>query len=587
MKIGFKLWHPLLLAGLCLLAYGNSLNGKFVFDDVEIVFQPEVINANSLGAAFSLTTGWRQLLYSTYALNYYLGGLAPFGYHVLNLLLHVLNVLLVYGIILVLLRRQRAPSHEAALAGAAIFAVHTFLSSAVSYIAGRSSVLCATFYFAAILLFLYGLESVRRQTRIFYFLLTALAGFLAWQTKQEAITLPLLMASFLFLEAEKKDWRWIGLLAGLPLVVAFLIRDQLAILYGVVAENRELVSAGFGEVLALPVYFQTYVTAVAGYYLPRFAFPAGLSADPHIVPVEHWYRLEFILSLLMLVGLAWLAVHFRRREPLFSIGLTALLISPLAAYAVIPLPDVVLEHRAYVPGLGVALLAAWIFQWLARNHTKLRWAVAAALIAVLTSMTAKRNTVWANNVVLWEDAVAKAPAKPRPHFNLGQAYQEAGRTQDALREYQRTLELKPDFYAAYSNISAILLNQGQFDRARDVLLKLTAQSPDFTEGFINLGVLYIRQRQPDMALEALNRAIEISPDNFAAQFNRAEAFTQKGDFTNAIDGYRKAVQIRPDLFNFRLALGTAYWRSGDRAAAVQEFSGMLNGPFAAEAYRNL
>ena len=212
---------------------------------------------------------------------------------------------------------------------------------------------------------------------------------------------------------------------------------------------------------------------------------------------------------------------------------------------------------------------------------------ARALVSVFGVMTAARNTVWANNIALWEDAEVKSPGKPRPHFNLGQAYQQAGRLPEAIREYQHALRLKPDIHAAYSNVAGIYLDQNQFERAEEILLKVTSLAPDFTEGFINLGVLYLRKQEPDRALPYLNRALAIAPEAFAAHFNKGEALKQKGDFQGAIESYKEAVYLRPDMDSFRLALGAAYSKTGDRAAAVQAFLALVDGPFGAEAVRNL
>jgi tetratricopeptide (TPR) repeat protein len=575
------------LVMICVFAYASSLDGKLVFDDLQIVMQnPQLMNIHSAADLISLGAGFRQLLFFTYGLNYYLGGLNTFGYHVTNVFLHTVNVLLIYGIILAVLRDD--PGRRfAALAGAAVFAVHTLFSSAVSYIAGRSSVLCGTFYFAAILLFFRGLDSTRRGIRVAYFAAAGAAGLLAWQAKQEAITLPVFLAAILLLRMEKKDWRWVAPLALIPVVAIVLIRDQLKSLYAAVGGNRVLVSAGFENVLRPAAYFRTYLTSVVGYYFPRFLVPVGLSADPYIAPVGHWYSPEFLFSIGMLSGLAWLAVRFHKRAPLFSFGVTALLISPLMAYAAIPLADVVLEHRAYIPGLGVAFLAAWAFQWIANNYSNLRWAALGLLVVVFGLMTNLRSAVFANNIALWEDAEAKAPQKPRPHFNLGQAYQDGHRLPEAIREYEHALAIKPDIYAAYSNIAAIYLDQKQLDKGEEMLLKVTSLAPDFTEGFINLGVLYIRKQQPDKSLAALHRALEINPESFAAHFNRGEALTQKGDFKGAVESYREAVHLRPDLDSFRLTLGVAYNRAGNRADAEKTFNELTQSSVSAEAYRNL
>src|SRR6266571_582585 len=577
----------MLLAALSVIAYASSLHGKFVFDDQQIVMQnPQLMNVKTLGDAISLGAGWRQLLFFTYGLNYYVSGLDTFSYHVVNVFVHSVNVLLVYGIILAAIHDDTR-ARFAALAGAAVFAVHTMFSGAVSYIAGRSSVLCATFYFTAILLFFKGLDSERRSLRVACFASAGAAGFLAWQTKQEAITLPVFLAAVVFLRMKKQHWRWIAPLAIIPALVIVLVRDQVKSLYATVGGNQILVSAGFEKVLAPAMYFRTYLTSVVGYYFPRFVFPVALSGDPQVAPVEHWYSPEFLFSVGIFALLAWLTLRFYKREPLFALGVAALLISPLMAYAAIPLADVVLEHRAYIPGLGVAFIFAWIFHWLARSYFNLRWVALGLVIAVFTGMTISRNAVFADSIPFWEDAAAKAPDKPRSHFNLGEAYQGVQRMPEAIREYQHALALKPDIYAAYSNMAAIYLDQRQFDKSEEMLLKVTSLAPNFTEGFINLAVLYIRKQDFNKALAAVNRALEINHDSFAAHFNKGEALTQKGDFKAALESYKEAVHLRPDVDSLKLALGVAYSRAGDRPSAEKQLKELTQGPAAAEAYRRL
>src|SRR5437660_12592820 len=264
-----------------------------------------------------------------------------------------------------------------------------------------------------------------------------------------------------------------------------------------------------------------------------------------------------------------------------------MLASPLMAYAAIPLADVVQEHRAYIPGLGIAFLFAWVFGWVSRRYSSLRWAALAAIVVMFGFMTVSRNPAFANNIALWEDAEAKAPEKPRPHFNLGQAYQDAQRLPEAIREYEHALALKSDIHAAYSNLAAIYLDQRQLDKGEEMLLKVTSLSPNFTEGFINLAVLYIRKQEPNKALAAITRALEINRKSFAAHFNKGEVLTQKGDYKAALESYKTAIHLRPDLDAFKLTLGNAYLRAGDPVSAEKQFNELTSSPFAAEAYRSL
>jgi len=185
---------------LTLLAYWNSLGNDFVFDDQVLTENPNLLKIHTLPDAAGVGLGWRPLLFFTYGLNYYWFGLTPYSYHLVNLLLHVINVVLVYFIIREVVRvldETERDSAWAAFAGAAIFSVHPLLSSAVSYIAGRSSVLCAVFYFLAVLFFLKLLDAGMKR-RLYlsavYAALTLASGLLAWQSKQEAITLPVFIA---------------------------------------------------------------------------------------------------------------------------------------------------------------------------------------------------------------------------------------------------------------------------------------------------------------------------------------------------------------------------------------------------------
>ena len=576
------------LTVLTCLAYADSLWGKFVFDDMSVIFQnPTLMNVKTFSEVMSpVGGGWRPLLFASYALNHYWGGLDTFGYHLVNVVLHVINVLLIYGIILSVFRDEER-SRYVALCGAAVFGVHTLFSGAVSYIAGRSSVLCATFYFAAVYLFFKGLNSEHRQSRLAFFGLTALAGLLAWEAKQEAIALPVFLAAVVLLRAQKINWRWIAALGFLPLLLIVFMWDRLKVLYAEIEANRVLVSAGFEKVMPATSYFRTYITTVVDYFFPRLAFPIALSVDPQIPTVEHWYASEFLGALAILAALAAFALVLYKNRPLIALGITAILVSPLMAYALIPLQDVVQEHRAYIPGLGVAFLFGAVFQWLQQSHSRLRWIVPAAVVLLLGLMTVSRNTVFANNIALWEDAVAKAPEKPRPHFNLGQAYQDAQRLPEAVREYERSLQLKPDIHAAYSNLAALYLDQGELQKGEEMLLKVTSLSPDFTEGFINLAVLYIRKRDPDKALAAINRALETNPSSFAAHYNKGEVLTMRGDYKAALESYKRAVYLRPDMDAFKLTLGVAYMRVGDLVSAEKQFNELTNSPVAAEAYRDL
>ena len=221
---------PLLLAAIVFVVYANSLQGEFVFDDRAVVFNnPELLNLKTFGEIFRFTD-WRQPLYVTYRLNYYIGGLDPFGYHLLSTALHALNSVVVFYILL-----EVGASRWAALGGSAFFAVHPLFSSSVSYVAGRSSLLCGTFYFLAILSFLKAVRPSHLWQRTLCLGIVIGAAWLAWSTKEEAITLPLFLATYLWIRSDAGRWPYFVSLSAIPVVVVFAFRRELTQLFATVS----------------------------------------------------------------------------------------------------------------------------------------------------------------------------------------------------------------------------------------------------------------------------------------------------------------------------------------------------------------
>ena len=545
---------------LTVFVYWNSLGNDFVFDDQVLTENPNLLKIHTLSDAAGVGLGWRPLLFFTYGLNYYWFGLNPYSYHAVNLLLHIINVVLVNFIIREVVRvldETERDSAWAAFAGAAIFSVHPLLSSAVSYIAGRSSVLCAVFYFLAVLFFLKSLDAGMKRRPCLcavYAGLTLASGLLAWQAKQEAMTLPVFLAALLLLKTRKRGLKYVVTLAAVSVIAAAAMWKHFQDLFNSLAGNTVPINTEFESVLPFPVYIRTYLTSIVRYYFPRFLYPSALNADPQTVAVAHWYSPEFVMSILVLTALAWFILRPVKTESLLAAGLAAILLSPLTAYALIPLADVVLEHRVYIAGLGIALLSAALFRWAGKNFRSLRIAVLSIIVVIFAAMTVQRNRAFANNITLWEDVVRKSPGKARAHFNLGLAYQLDSRPNDAIREYKVTLSLNPLVPATYSNIAALELDGGKLDEAEKTLLRLTEMAPQQAEAFVNLSVLYLRQREPAKAIAAADRAIAIKPDSAIAHFNKAEGLLEKGDVQDAIASYEQAVRLRPDLPAFRSKL---------------------------------
>jgi tetratricopeptide (TPR) repeat protein len=524
-------------------AYAGTAGHTFVYDDIEgVLNNPLVRGFGSLAQAGSfLRETWRPLTQLSYALTHYFFGFEAWAYHLGNVLIHAADSALVC-LIADRAGRLWLPADKRrnfALAAGLIFALHPLQSEAVAYVWGRSSSLCALFYFGSLLLVMLGsrAESVRRRLACYGGAL--LAGFLAWASKEEAITLPLLVAGYFLLVGCRKA---AAVAAPIPVLLVAARWGAIGKLYAEVGENRFLVSAGAEPALPPWTYFLTHVREFVFYYLRRYVWPFGLNADPATRPAGGITDPAFLAAALVFVALAAWALWALRRERAVTFGLAALLISPLTAYGLMPLADVVAEHRAYISTLGFAMVAAWALVRRPRRTGVLLPAVALVLGAVAW----QRSRAWRDGLTLWSDTARKSPGLARPHLNLGMALQSAGRADEALAEYGRALEINAGLAPAYVNMSAIYFDKGDIAGCRAALERAAALSPRLAAPYINLGILSLRQGRPAEALEFLDRASAIE-ESHIVRFNRGEAFFQLGRSAEAAREYERALELRPDL----------------------------------------
>src|SRR2546426_6537098 len=535
--------QSLLIVAVTAAAYARTLGHDFVYDDVSgILSNPLVSGFNSLSQTWNvLAQPWRSLTTLTYAWTFHLVGFNSTIFHLTNVVLHAINSLLVFGIARSLARRWLSPEHVSAFALIAglFHATHPIYTEAVAYVWGRSSLLCGAFYFGAVLLMLSTFERNGKQ-RILLCAAALLAGILAWKSKEEAITLPGLAVVYLALT---RNWRAIAPVLAAPVLVVITKYKEIEQVYVEVGRNERLVSIGLGSSLPPIQYFLTHVKASVLYYIQRFIFPAQLNADPDIAPVSSPFDPAFLFAAAVLAALAVWSVVSWRKYPLLSFGVLALLVSPLTAYAVMPLSDVAAEHRVYIAGLGFDLVAAW---FIVRLGAYRRFAMAATTL-LLAILTIQRSEVWANSLTLWKDAERKSPMRIRPHLNLGEAYQNAGNIEAALEEYRHANALNSRLTPVYVNMGAIYLSRNELDPAEAALNRAKELSPQIGEIYVNLALIAVRRNHAPEAYELIERAASLDPQSFLVHFTRGDVLVLMSRFDEAIGEYETAVRLRPDL----------------------------------------
>lgn len=571
--------------GLLVLAvYARVLTGPFVYDDV-IIARSSLLHITTLSEVWDILAAKgvpRKVGLATFALSFLAGRLDPFGYHLVSLALHVANGLVLSCFVFMLLRlvaampAGRAPAPPlAALAGTAVWLVHPVHTQAVSYIYQRYTLLCAFFYLSALVAYV-SARLNRGRRRIFLYSLAALAGLLALGSKENAGSLPVfvLLVEVLLLRRDALRFdrrlaaRAAAALAALALVSWFFLGPR-----WMEQITRESLRRGFTPAQRVLTELRVVVDYLA---LLAFPYPSRLNLDYDFPLSRSLIDPPTTLACLaLLAGAAAVAFSQVQARPLAAFAILWFLGQLAIESSFIPL-DLAYEHRLYLPStVPVALAVAWLWQrvpW----PLLARAAALAAWVALWGVWSFQRNRVWTDPVALFEDNAAKSPGKARVHGNLGKAYLDRGRYEEARQSFERAVALDPQIVGAYNNLAVIYLDHVRdWDKARAALEKVLSREPAHVESLVNLGVLELRLHRPEQALRPLQKALEVEPSSRGGLYNLGAAYLDLGLFDRSIEVLTTGVRYWPADARFHALLGLDYLQKRDRPRAEAAFQAAL------------
>jgi tetratricopeptide (TPR) repeat protein len=586
---------------LALAAYANSFGGAFVFDDLPWIVENDLVR--DLRHFFLEWRGYRKqpnryVGHLTLALNYRLGALEVTGYHVVNFSIHVLNALLVYALgVLVFVTPAVAGSRLSrwarpiAFSAAILFVTHPIQTQAVSYVVQRYTSLAATFYLATVVQYVAwrvrygappgGLRSGLRYVGIFATML------LAMKTKESTFTLPIALVAcevFFFRPTRRSLLLLVPQFATLAVIPA----TKLSLGAPVDALVREVQRATVVESkLSRIDYLRTQLSVIVE-YVRLVLYPAGQTVD-HDHPVPHSFLEPRVLASAAAIGvLCAAAIYlFVRSSPgrrnaldassrVASFGIVWFFLALSVESSLIPIADVMVEHRVYLPSVGLFLAvavaaAAAVSRWFPARPAAVVRGGAVAVALVLAVLTFQRNRVWADGATLWSDAVAKAPGKARPHYNLGQALVASGDLAGAIRQYRLAIELDPRHVRAHNNLGVALQEAGRREEAVAVLERAIRLDPSHEEAYYNLGNVHLSSGvDHEQAVALFAAALRLRKNWPEAYANMAAALNSLARYESTIqllDGAADVVRENPEAhFN----LGVAHVALGHREAALGE-----------------
>jgi tetratricopeptide (TPR) repeat protein len=588
----------IVLAGL--LAYSSAFPGAFVFDDA-----PNVARNAGLDHPLSYLPGGeghaaqpnRSFTFLTFALDRAVAGNDPSFHRGTNVAFHLASALLVLAFALAAFRAPRlrgsalAPSAWAVgLAAGLLFVTHPIQTQAVTYVVQRLASLATLLYLLAAVLYLrwrLAREEGRGGWRPWAAYAGALvAALLAMRTKEIAFTLPV---ALLLVEAVLLDGPWKRRLAGLVPFAATMVLIPATLLLAAAAPGgaaSPVEPTRVQTAMSRLDYLLTQATVVVR-YLGLVLFPSGQTID-HDVALRTSLADPAVLGagalLLALLGLAaWLlaAASPRRSRPLdpavrlVALGILWFFLGLSVESSLIPIVDLMYEHRVYLPFAGLSLAIATGLALLARRLApgKVAASTAAAglvLAAVLGAVTWKRNEAWRSEVTLWADAVAHAPGKARPRHNLGVALTRAGRRTEAMSFLQDAVRLDPAYAMGHESLGVALADAGRTAEAEAHFRRAIELDPKLAEPWFDLGTLRFDAGRYAEAAPYFERAIAIRRAYPEAWANLAACWNGLGRPDEVIRLLGGPIDVTGGYPLARAQLAIALVQVGDVASARRE-----------------
>ena len=538
-------WFAIALVALGWAIYTPCLSGPFLYDDYDL---KEVHSTVRTGRWQPIVNSGRPLVYLTYLANHRWGGFEPFRFHATSVLLHGLNAVLLWCFLNTLLTPERLdriiPYRLRVLfvyGVPLLFLTSPIQTEAVAYISSRPEVLGTTFYVAALWVFA---SSLRERHRWVTALLIALLFVGAMLCKQDKLTLPLVILMMDYLLLAKGDWR--RMKYNWPTYALFAI-GGVAGFFVVVKPFLFAKSAGFTLPWTEYLFTQFRVVFV---YLRLLLVPVGLNVDWHFLPSETlWDHLSW-LGLIVLVGLAGACVYLRQRAPLAAFGGVFFFVVLAPSSSFYPLLDFAAERRLYLPSIGfflvVMVAVVWLFSPSPRNVS----VVAVALVVAYAAGTYTRSRVWSDELLLWQDAVAKSPAKYRPPNNLGRAYDERGEYATAAKYWRQAEKLVPakstDHAYLLSNLGLAHARLKDYRRAVDYYERAIEIAPRVPEFWAQLAVAQLRLGRKKEGFESFDKAFKSRRQSPEIYLLRGQEYFLLGDYQSAVRDFKQAVKMRPE-----------------------------------------
>lgn len=581
------------LSIIAITIYSNTFSSSFHFDDFRNIERNHTIHDLKNFSDFS---GSRYIGFLSFGLNYYFGGVEVFGYHLVNLIIHIINALLVYHLALLVFEAVGLRLVESdhllfwiALSASLLFVSHPIQTQAVTYIVQRFSSLATLFYLLTLVCYLnWHFTPLGSKRRFLWYSSALLSAVLAMKTKEISFTLPIMILAIETFFFQPLTKRKIFILIPFFLTLLIIPFSRLDVVgkadAGFIRQTADLSRTDY-----LFTQFRVIMT-----YLRLLIFPMHQNLDYDYPIYRSFFSIPVFFSFLFHVALFGTALLLLIRKGsskpaarLVGFSIIWFYLTLSIESSIIPIIDVIFEHRLYLPSIGV-FMAFTSAVLMTRKRQRILIGIFMVLTLCFSIATYQRNIVWKDEITLWKDVTEKSKRNERASYNLAKAYYQKGMQEEAIKEYQRSLKLRHDFPAAHDGLGMVYADQGKYNEAIEAYKMALKLRPDFAKAHYDLGLVYISQKEWESAILEFQKALQLQPDFIKASINIGTIYGLQGKLEEATQLFQDVLRIHPDVAEAHNNLGRIYATQKKWEEAVEEYkTALILKPDYADAYYNL
>ena len=586
----------LLLSVLVFCAYSNTFEASWHMDDYPNIvdnakLHPSDLKPQSLYRSFFASPQRPDKLYRpaaclTLALNWYWGADDVSGYHLVNIVVHLLTAIFLFITTLKLFDspnlkgKHQQSAYYISLLATLFWVLNPIQSQAVTYIVQRMAAMAAMFYILSIYFYVRARTSDVFLNQLWSYLGCGFSFVLALASKQNTATLPLafILLEFIFfqdLSRSRTRKAFVAILAGGGVII--FVASVIIFFHGDLQSVTNYGSRGFSPLQRLMTEPRIVI-----FYLSQILYPVAtrLSIE-HDVSVstsllQPWTTLPSILLVLVLIGFGLAQM---KKRPIFSFAILFFFLNHMIESTIINL-ELIFEHRNYLPSLFLFLPVAVAFikllDYYQDRKSSMRPVLLSFLILLLVglgSATYIRNLAWLTEKSLWEDAMHKAPGRARPVYNFAKHYlKPTGQLDAALKLYERALNLNsanPEYTRAITlNGMATVYNiKKDYRKVIALLKKSSSVYPEFQAAQYNLVLALAKIRAWDQAIETVSLLLSKQPGHSNYLYLKGALLNQQNKPQEALIYLRGALQKAPNAKRAIVAIGQSFKMMGKHRRA--------------------